>query len=184
MKVFFERWEPVRGWPHYEVSSLGRVRSIERTLLCNDGRTRTYRGKLVKGQTDKKIGYIRVMLYDRSSFIGRTVHTLVADAFLPRRAKGQEVRHLDGNPGNNRVKNLAWGTRSENSLDKRAHGTDWQLNKKKCPRGHLLKKPNLVPAKLKVGSRECLACSRARGYCQYHPLANFIETANQYYLGA
>lgn len=44
-------------------------------------------------------------------------------AFLPTRPTPEhEVRHLDGDPGNNSPKNLAWGTRLENAADKVRHG--------------------------------------------------------------
>jgi hypothetical protein len=52
------------------------------------------------------------------------IHRLVAKAYLPEPAQDQlEVRHLDGNPANNSVSNLAWGTRLENYQDSIAHGT-------------------------------------------------------------
>ncbi len=53
----------------------------------------------------------------------RYTHRLMAHAFLgPRPSEAHEVRHLDGNPRNNRVSNLAWGTRQENADDRRDHG--------------------------------------------------------------
>ena len=51
------------------------------------------------------------------------VHVLVGEAFLPSRPKGQEIRHLDGNPANNDISNLAWGTRQDNLEDARRHDT-------------------------------------------------------------
>lgn len=53
----------------------------------------------------------------------RTIHQLVTEAFVGPRPTGSEVRHLDGNPANNRASNLAWGTRRENMADARRHGT-------------------------------------------------------------
>lgn len=54
------------------------------------------------------------------------VHQLVALTFLGPRPKGQEVRHLDGDPLNNAVTNLAYGTRSENILDVMRIGRAWR----------------------------------------------------------
>jgi predicted transcriptional regulator len=53
----------------------------------------------------------------------RSVHTLVLEAFVGPRPDGTECRHLDGNPANNRVENLAWGTKLQNEADKVRHGT-------------------------------------------------------------
>jgi hypothetical protein len=52
------------------------------------------------------------------------VHHAVLLAFVGPRPSGQECRHLDGNPDNNDVSNLAWGTRTQNMRDKAAHGTE------------------------------------------------------------
>ncbi len=50
------------------------------------------------------------------------VHHLVLEAFVGPRPEGMECRHLNGDPFDNRPENLAWGTRSENALDKVRHG--------------------------------------------------------------
>jgi hypothetical protein len=52
------------------------------------------------------------------------VHILVLTAFKGLRPfKEAHGRHLDGNPQNNKVDNLAWGTCSQNHYDKIGHGT-------------------------------------------------------------
>jgi hypothetical protein len=77
--------------------------------------------------------------------------------------------HNDGDPFNNAVTNLRWDTRSGNLRDKIAHGTDYQLNKRICKRGHLLQLPNLVPSLfLRTGYRDCLACNRGSNTWRYH----------------
>ena len=53
----------------------------------------------------------------------RTVHKLVAEAFLGKREKDKVVRHLDGNAKNNLVENLAYGTQKENMADALRHNT-------------------------------------------------------------
>jgi hypothetical protein len=52
-----------------------------------------------------------------------TVHTLVLTAFVGPRPEGYECRHLNGNRADSRLRNLAWGTPSENDEDRRRHGT-------------------------------------------------------------
>jgi len=54
------------------------------------------------------------------------VHQLVCGAYNgPKPSPLHEVRHLDGNRLNNEAANLAWGTRSENALDRQRHGTQF-----------------------------------------------------------
>jgi hypothetical protein len=53
-----------------------------------------------------------------------TIHRLILMAFIGPCPEGHEARHLNGNPLDNRLENLAWGTRSSNQGDdKRLHGT-------------------------------------------------------------
>lgn len=51
------------------------------------------------------------------------LHRLICEAFNGPCPDGMECRHLDGNKYNNIAKNLAWGTKSENNIDKNGHGT-------------------------------------------------------------
>lgn len=53
----------------------------------------------------------------------RWIHHLVLEAFGFSRPSGLECRHLDGNPANNHIHNLQWGTSLENSHDRFRHGT-------------------------------------------------------------
>ena len=106
------------------------------------------------------------------------VHGLVMRAFVGPYPEGLEVRHLDGDPGNNRWApgdeeqtraaggNLVYGTHSENMRDKQEHGTEWQSNVTECPQGHEYTEDNtLINGK---GSRVCLTCKRERALEQYY----------------
>lgn len=177
-----EEWRPIADHLGYEVSNLGRVRSVDRTIECGDGRTRRFRGSLLKGHADKRMGYHRVVLYDRSLATARTVHSLVAEAFLGSRPEGQEVRHRNGDTSDNRATNLVYGTRSQNMQDSLEHGTHANAAKEVCRRGHRLVEPNLVVSKLAKGSRDCLACARARAFVCAHPELNFIELSDKYFI--
>lgn len=123
-----ERWLPVLGFEGlYEVSDLGRVRAVERTLcyerICPSGRVvqvrRHYPAVLLKPGTVKS-GHKLVVLGRGNP---RLVHRLVLDAFVGPRPPGKEALHGDGDPANNRLTNLRWGTRSENMRDAIRHGT-------------------------------------------------------------
>ena len=117
-----EEWRPVVGYEAlYEVSSLGRVRSIDRECLGRDGRCELHRGKMLKPQPMKN-GYLDVYLCSGARRTHRTVHRLVAEAFIGPKPKGLEIRHKDGNRSNNSAENLEYGTRSENLRDCYSYG--------------------------------------------------------------
>lgn len=111
-----EKWMPIKsyeGW--YEVSDLGRVRSVDRVVRYKDGRTYEYSSKLIKHKADKR-GYPYVGLNKAGKKTAKRVHRLVAETFLPVRDKSLEVNHIDGNKNNNKLSNLEWVTSSENTL--------------------------------------------------------------------
>ena len=103
-------WRPVSGTSGlYEVSNFGEVR-----------RTRPVR--TLKPSDDGK-GYFRVNLSINGAVSMHYVAHLVAQEFIGPRPDRNEVRHLDGNPANNSLANLAYGTKSDNMQDALRHGT-------------------------------------------------------------
>lgn len=111
-----EQWRPVPGYEQfYDVSSLGRVRSRHSIPF-----------RILKPYINAD-GYAVVGLYGRGPHRNggykRRVHQLVAEAFLYKSLGAVEVRHLDGNPQNNVVTNLKWGSYRDNREDSRKHGT-------------------------------------------------------------
>lgn len=146
-----EQWRPVVGYEGlYEVSDLGRVRSLPRYGTI---------GKLLKPGTAKRGGYLYVNLCRDGRPLNRTIHVLVAEAFLGPRPEGFDVRHLDGNRLNCARANLAYGTRSENNLDAVRHGTHNKASKTCCPKGHPYDKAN---TRVYAGRRFCRTCDRER----------------------
>lgn len=118
-----EIWAPIVGYEGlYEVSSFGSVRSLPRT--CWDGRChRKIKGKIIKS-FPQRTGYLTVNLSKEGQMTTRTVHSLVAEAFIAPRIGRQHCRHLDGDKTNNHLINLQWGSAVENAKDKSAHGTN------------------------------------------------------------
>lgn len=122
-----ERWAPVPGFEGaYEVSDHGRVRSVDRVTVYQRVRrgrlaevTRRHRGHLLSPGTVKS-GHQLVVLGRGNS---RLVHALVLMAFVGPRPPGADSLHWDGDPANNRLANLRWGTRAENVADALRHGT-------------------------------------------------------------
>ena len=111
-----ENWRPVVGYEMvYEVSDLYRIRRVvaARGVVA---------GHILKPYRGGK-GYLAIRLYVNGRRRAFKVHHLVLLAFVGPRPEGMECRHLDGNKTNNRPENLCWGTRTENTADKRRHGT-------------------------------------------------------------
>ena len=76
----------------------------------------------LKASIDKD-GYLKVSLRRDGMRYIRAIHRLVLETFIGPCPPGMETRHLDGNPANNRLDNLRWGTKAENEADKVRHGT-------------------------------------------------------------
>lgn len=118
-----ERWRPVIGYEGlYEVSSRGQVRSLDHRVQDSRGQWRRFRGRILRQSMGSLLGHRKVNLCKQGRSERRSVHGLVAEAFLGRRPRGQQVRHLDGDPANNTASNLAYGTQSDNEADKVRHG--------------------------------------------------------------
>jgi len=122
-----EEWRAVDGFEKvYEVSSLGRVRSLNREV-SSANRHGPFVARL-RGMTLKlemlANGYyfVRLGLGERGRAWLVPVHQLVLTAFHGPRPKGNVARHLNDEKTDNRVENLAWGTRSENAFDAQRNG--------------------------------------------------------------
>lgn len=115
-------WKRVSGFEDsYEVSSSGQVRSLTRTIYTSDGKSYEIPGKLLK-ISDNGSGYKFVSLQKHSKCTQRTVHRLVAEAFIPNPENKTTVNHKDGDKSNNDVSNLEWATYSENNTHALATG--------------------------------------------------------------
>jgi hypothetical protein len=115
-----ERWMPLVGheWG-YEVSDLGRVRSIDR----RDRLGRLYRGRILK-PCPTVSGYLEVFPCLNGVSKPVLIHRAVLEAFVGQCPEGMEGCHENGNNADNRLANLRWDTRSNNHADKVKHGTD------------------------------------------------------------
>jgi len=102
-----EEWRQVVGFPNYEVSNLGRVRSYSRNKKRD-------KPKILSPNPSVQ-GYHRAYLKNESFAGMRMIHTLVLEAFVCPRPEGMEACHGVGGQQDNRVSNLCWGTREKNN---------------------------------------------------------------------
>ena len=109
-----EIWKDIEGYDGaYEVSNLGRVKSVAR--MPNDAKGRRHPvGERLLRVRDRK-GYDVVTLSKDGELKTFCVHRLVAQAFIPNPDRLQVVNHKDENPKNNRADNLEWCTVSYNT---------------------------------------------------------------------
>ena len=114
-----EVWKPIKGYEGiYEVSSYGRVRSMEhkarhKSRTGNEFQV-TYKGRNRILYTDKQgRKYLNVKCNGKMK--SYRVHRLVAEAFIPNPDNLPFVNHKDENPSNNRVENLEWCTEQYNA---------------------------------------------------------------------
>ena len=112
-----EKWKCVVDYEnHYEVSDLGRIRSLNRLIINNkNGGKRLIIGTILSQKT-RTNGYKEVNLNCQGKSTSKYVHRLVAEAFISVIDKGLVVNHKDGIKDNNKVLNLEIITYSLNSL--------------------------------------------------------------------
>ena len=95
-----EEWKIINEFQKYEVSNLGNVRNLKTKHIL---------------ATNLKNGYLLASLQDSSSKTKRrSVHRLVALAFLENEHNKETVNHINGNKLDNKLENLEWATQKEN----------------------------------------------------------------------
>lgn len=160
-----EVWLPVDGQDvAYEVSSLGRVRSLPRVVKRGTG-TYSVSGRILRPFKGDADGHQVISFGKRNRHY---VHLLVLEAFVGPRPDGLEGCHNDGDPTNNRASNLRWDTPSSNQLDRVKHGTHHYARRTHCKHGHEYTPENtswrirVTGPKTVTRARECMECRRMR----------------------
>jgi hypothetical protein len=160
-----EIWLPVVSFEgSYEVSSLGRVRSLARVIPHSWSGSRTLPSRILSQRlasngTRHHKRYPTVQIRDAEhNRYTRKVHQLVLEAFVGPRPDNHVACHANDDPTDNRLANLRWDTNSANTQDAVLNGCHPQTRKKVCRQGHAYTAVNtyLRPD----GGRGCRACRR------------------------
>jgi len=122
-------WYEIPGYPGYEITKGGQVRSWRH-------KTGKRKQPWILKQAKDRCGYAYVHCMNGQPPECQKVHRLLLFTFVGEQPEGMECRHLNGDPSDNRIKNLRWGTPKENSQDCMRHG--------RFPRGEIHGKAKLT----------------------------------------
>ncbi|HBE6984822.1 TPA: NUMOD4 motif-containing HNH endonuclease [Staphylococcus aureus] len=168
-----EIWKDIPHFEgYYQVSILGNVKSVNRTVKYKDGRVYEYPSKYLKQREDPN-GYLQVGFNVNGNKSTHRTHRLVAETFLGKpKGKLMSVNHIDGIKSNNKLENLEWVTYSENTKKgyelglfekvKKVASDRWKNNKLQCKPVEIVVKDN--KEKLKFDSAR--NASRCVGQCE------------------
>ena len=101
-----EIWSEIQGFPKYYISNQGKLKSCKK------------RNEIIMTPQFSKDGYMCNNLFDGVSYHKKTIHRLVAEAFIPNPDNLAEVDHIDRDKSNNTVSNLRWTTISQNRINR------------------------------------------------------------------
>ena len=116
-----EIWKPVFCAPLYEVSNIGRLRSLDKYILRKDGVKSFMKGKILKVREWDGYKLLNLKLNDGKKITMR-VHQIVYHSFndtFPTR--GKVVDHIDGDRSNNKLNNLQFISYTENTVRGKIH---------------------------------------------------------------
>lgn len=109
-----EEWKEISGYEGlYEVSNLGRIKSINRVVPHKTSHNKTISERILVISKDSQ-GYLLAALWKKNISFRGLVHRLVAMAFIENPENFPEVNHKFGNKEDNRPSELNWSTASDN----------------------------------------------------------------------
>lgn len=165
-------WTPIPNFPSYEITSCGKVRSVDRILPRQGHAIDVLRRGVVKKPVPSKQGYLTTCLWCEGKGVSFMIHRLVALTFIPNPKNLPQVNHLDGDKANNHVSNLEWCTHAENQN----HALDTGLRKR---RGSVLwcKYHESWRAKIRINNTYKVKYSKNKKVCEEW-LNNILKELN------
>ena len=106
-------WRDIAGYPGYQISDTGEVKSLERTIIRSDGQRKRVRERILRPRINN-MGYKYVNLLCGGKATSKTVHKLVAIAFISNDNNKPCIDHVNGIRTDNRAENLRWCSYKEN----------------------------------------------------------------------
>lgn len=117
-----EQWKPVLGFEGlYEVSNYGSVRSLGIMFRAGYGQLVPKYGRVL-AKIKMPNGYLKAHMWRNKKGLLKSIHRIVAEAFIPNPDNKPFVNHINGNKSDNRIQNLEWCTARENSIHARSLG--------------------------------------------------------------
>jgi len=101
----------------YQISNLGRVKGLSRTIIRSNGCPQSIKEKILKQSDCGR--YLHIVLSINNIRTTKKIHRLVAIAFIPNPSNKEQVNHKDFNTTNNSIDNLEWVTPRENQTHSR-----------------------------------------------------------------
>lgn len=117
-----EVWKTHPDYPFIEVSNLGKIMTVDRTITDKNGVKRLVKGRVLKQRLDKD-DYFVVNFSVNGKTVTLKAHRAVATCFIPNPNDYPEVNHIDNDRTNNVVSNLEWCTTQYNIDYKKNFGT-------------------------------------------------------------
>lgn len=114
-----EQWKDIKEYEGlYQISNYGRIKSLNRIIICSDGQLKPIKEKYIKFGNNGT-GYKFCYLWKNNKSTRFYIHRLVAEYFVENINKDiyNQVNHIDGNRSNNYYKNLEWCSPSMNMFD-------------------------------------------------------------------
>ena len=116
-----EIWKDIIGYESkYQISNFGRVKGLDRKIIYGDESKGEYHTKKESILKSTITGHYEMIKLEGNNSV--TIHSLVANHFIPKIENKNYINHIDQNPLNNFYKNLEWCTQSENILSANKNG--------------------------------------------------------------
>lgn len=151
-----EEWKDVEGFEgHYQVSNIGRIKTLRREVSAGWGR-RFVKERIMPTRLDSKGRYEMVELCKDCKTYLKILHRLVAFAFVENAYNKPEVNHKDGVRTNNNYKNLEWCTNKENI----AHSIETGLANGRGQHNTMAKLSNIDILEIRASNKKRLELSQ------------------------